>query len=90
MQVKFAAHLPCRSFPGSFSYLSSPRLFFLFVIPGLFLFFVIPGLRPGDPYFKAQSHSQPPPEQRGPWNTVLSVRRAPAEQVIPGLEVDSW
>ena len=31
-------------------------------------------------------HSQTPPEQRGLCGTVLSTYRAPAVQVIPGLD----
>ena len=64
----------------------SVRLFFFSSSPGFLFFYVIPGLRPGDPYFKAQSPSQTPPEQRDPQGTLLSTCRAPAVQVIPWLD----
>ena len=72
--------------PSVFSFSRHPRvLYFFLVIPGPCFFIVIPGLRPGDPYFKAQSPSQTPPEQRDPQGTLLSTCRAPAVQVIPWL-----
>ena len=66
------------------TFLFRPSFLFL-VIPGVFSS-VIPGLRPGDPYFKAQSHSQLPPKQRDPQGTLPSTCRAPAVQVIPWLD----
>ena len=82
------------SSPGFLFYCHPRPLFFIMSSPGLtrgsksiiwLLFYLDSRVKPeNDINFKAQSPSQSPPEHRGLLSTMLSIRRAPAVQVIPG------